>query len=292
MFDEVFSMETVAKKINDFTYTDYYYRLNLLARSVFEWSGLPNGISEKWIERYLFNEGCCVFYKDKEKGFMVAKATMVGSLNYYDEPTILKPYATNYNQADVELENNVDCVLIQNNDLKLPTYPTIRLYAYRLADITRTADINIVAQKTPILITGSDKQLLTLKNVYRQYTGNEPVIFKDKGLDANGGVNVLKTDAPVVFDKLRDEKHQIWNEVMTFLGIDNANQDKRERLVADEVQANNEQVQMSAYIMLKTRQEACELINSMFDLNVSVKLRKFNTEQIQAIEQGIKDGEE
>ena len=65
MFDEIYSMETISKKINDFTYTDYYYRLNLLARSVFEWSGLPNGISENWIERYLFNEGCCVFYKDK-----------------------------------------------------------------------------------------------------------------------------------------------------------------------------------------------------------------------------------
>ena len=169
MFNEIYSMDSIAKRINDFTYTDYYFRLNLLARSVFEWSGLPNGISEKWIERYLFNEGCCVFFKDKEKGFMVTKTTMNGALNFYDEPTGLQPYATNYDQNGIKLENNVDCVLIQNNDLKLPTYPTIRLYAYRLADITRTADININAQKTPILITGSDKKLLTLKNVYRQY---------------------------------------------------------------------------------------------------------------------------
>lgn len=292
MFDQIYTMESIAKRINDFTYTDYYFRLNLLARSVFEWSGLPNGISERWIERYLFNEGCCIFFKDKIKGYMVAKTTMVGQLNYYDEPTTLQPFATNFEHNGITLTNNVDCVLIQNNDLKLPTYPTIRLYAYRLADITRTADINIHAQKTPVLITGSDKKLLTLKNVYKQWSGNEPVIFQDKSADINGAITVLRTEAPVVFDKLRDEKHQIWNEVMTFLGINNANQDKRERLVANEVEANNEQVQMCAYLMLKSRKEACKLINEMFGLNVSVKLRQFSNEELQAIEDGIKVGED
>ena len=98
MFDKVYSMKSVAKEINDLTFTDYYMRLTLLARSVFEWSNLPNGISEKWIERYLFNEGCCLFFKDKEKGFMVTKTSMAGNLNYYDEPTKLQAIATNYNQ--------------------------------------------------------------------------------------------------------------------------------------------------------------------------------------------------
>lgn len=281
MFDEVYKIDTMTKDINDITFTDYYYRLTLLARSVFKWEGLPNGISEKWIEKYLYNNGSCVFYKDKTLGYAVAKASQVGTLNPYDEPTQIQPVMTNYPGGEIPiLDNFENCVLIWNNDLKLPTYPSIRLYAYRLAEITRTSDVNVNAQKTPVLITGSNRNMTSLKNVYRQWKGNEPVIFGDKQMD-NTPISVLKTDAPIVFDKLRLEKHEIWNECMTFLGINNANQNKKERVVADEVSANNEQMELSAYVMLKTRQEACDMINKMFGLNVSVRFRELKEIELQ-----------
>ena len=164
-----------------------------------------------------------------------------------------------------------ECVYIKNNDISYPTCTTIELFAYRLADITRTIDINIHAQKTPTLMKGSDKKLLSLKNVYRQWDGNAPVIFVDDAFDDS--FSVYKTDAPIVFPQLQVQKHALWNEVMTFLGINNANQEKRERLVAGEVDANDEQVAYSIESMLKTRQEACEMMNKLFGLNVSVELR-------------------
>lgn len=285
MFETMYKMDSMSKNILDLTFTDYYYRLSLLARSVFEWENLPNGISERWIEKFLFNNGCCVFFKDDEKGLMVAKASQVGTLNYYDEPTQIQPIATNYDGNGTILDNLENCVLIQNNDLKLPTYPTIRLYAYRLAEVTRTADVNINAQKTPVLITGSNRIMTSLKNVYKQWKGNEPVIFGDKQLD-NQPLTVLKTDAPIVFDKLRLEKHEIWNECMTFLGINNANQQKKERVTSDEVSANNEQMELSASCMLKSRKEACDLINEMFGTNINVKFRCLKDVEI---EKGILD---
>lgn len=282
---EVLSYKSKAKQINNRTYTDYYYRLMLLARSVFEWENLPNGIDEKWIERYLYHEGCCMFYYDDALGYMVAKTAYSDHLNEYDEPTELRPIYTNYRGDTIRgYKNNKECVLIRNNDIMLPTAPTIELFAMRLTDIQRSIDININAMKTPVLITGSDKQKLTLKQVFNQWNGFEPVIYGDKSLEQTS-VEALRIDAPVYFDKLQIQKHSFWNECMTFLGINNANMDKRERLVDDEVQANNEQIGLSAAVMLKSRQKACELINSLYGLNVSVKLRESVKEQIEVLEQ-------
>lgn len=273
------------KTLNNATFTEYYKKLKLLAKSVFKWNNLPNGINEKWIEDFLFSDGKCMFFKHKTLGLMVAKCSEGGTLNEYDEPTLLRPIINSYIGDCGKYENGSECVLIRNNDDSIPTARSIKLYAYRLTDITRTIDINISAQKTPILILCTDKQKATLKNVYNQYDGYERVIYGDKDIELNG-VKVLKTDAPIVFDKLQIEKNHIWNECMTFLGINNANMDKRERLVDDEVQANNEQIEMFAQLMLKAREQACVEINKIFNTNISVEFRVPKTAFMELIEGG------
>lgn len=268
------SYKSIANQLNNRTYTDYFYRLMLIARSLFKWEGLPNGINEKWIEKYLFYEGTCVFYKDPTLGFVVTKWSTEGTLNEYDEPTTIRPYATNtmeLNNGQL-LDNNENCVIICNNDDMIPTFPTIQLYSADLTNIKRTIDTNISVQKTPTVVTCTDKQKLTFKQAIKQRDENEPVIYGDKNIDINS-INVLNTSAPIVFDKLQIQKNNIWNECMTFLGINNANTDKRERLVDDEVQANNQLIKANEDVMLKAREKACELINNMFGLNISVKRR-------------------
>lgn len=267
------SYKSVANQMNARIYTDYFFRLMLISKSLFKWTGLPNGIDEKWIEKYLFTEGQCLFYKDPNLGYMVTKMTPNGNLNYYDEPTRVMPYAVNYNYDGPQLINNENCVIIRNNDDALPNLPTIQIYAYKLANIERTIDTNIVAQKMPTIVVCSDKQKLSLKNAIKQRDENEPVIYGDKSLDLNQ-IKTLKLDAPIVFDKLQIHKHSVWNECMTFLGINNSNMDKRERMITDEVAANDEQVQASEDVMLKARERACELINNMFGLNIHVERRR------------------
>lgn len=273
---KLLSYQSVAKQLNNITYTNYYYRLMLIARSLFKWNNLPNGINEKWIERYLYSEGACVFYKDPIVGFMVAKIGNTGPLNYYDEPTTIRPYATNYLYTDPsdndQLDNNVNCVIIRNNADSIPTYPMIQLYSADLTNIKRTIDTNIEAQKMPVIVTCSDKQKLSLKQAIKQKQDNEPVIYADKGLETKE-IGTLKTDAPIVFDKLQIQKTNVLNECLTFLGINNANTDKRERLVTNEVEANNEMIRINADVMLEVRKQACEEINKMFGLNISVEKR-------------------
>lgn len=269
MYDTL-NFKEMNKKLNNLTFTDYFYRLSLIALSIFKWENLPNGINERWIEKYLFDIGECMFFKDPILGFRVSKSIDKG-INIYNEPIDLEPESTGLTEPKT-YKNGINAVLIKNNDLSIPTLPTLQLYAYRLADLTRAQDVNITAQKTPILIITSDRQKLTMKNVFNQWSGNEPVIYGDKEMNIDG-VKVLKTDAPIVFDKIQIQKHQLWNEVMTFLGVNNANQDKKERLVDDEVQANNEQVKISLDVMLKARQSACTEINRIFGTNIKVSAR-------------------
>lgn len=293
MFDDsrLLGYKSFSKRLNDRVLTDYYLRLMLISRALFKWENLPNGLDEKWIERYLFNEGACMFYKDPTKGFMVAQIGETGPLNYYDEPTTIRPYATNYIYEGDTLTNNVNAVIIRNNDEMLPTAPTIQLYAYKLTNIERTIDTNILAQKIPTVVKCTDKQRLSFKNAINQRNDNEPVIYADKGMNTED-ITTLDIKAPIVFDKLQIQKHAVWNECMTYLGINNANMDKRERLVDDEVQANNEQVQASEDIFLKARQKACEEINRIFGTNISVKRRNLSKDVLERMESLEKDAKD
>lgn len=268
---ELLSAKSIAKTLNDRIYTDYYIRLMLIARSLFKWNNLPNGLDEKWIERYLFNDGSCIFYHDPELGFMVAGTGYNGQLNVYNEPTRLLPIAPHYVYTGEQLMNNKNAVIIRNNDDMVPTAPTIQLYAMKIANIDRTIDTNVIAQKMPLIIKCSNKQLATLKQVIRQRDDNEVAIFGDKNLDTDE-IKILNTEAPIVFDKLEIQKHMVYNECMTFLGVNNANMDKRERVVTDEVSANDQQVKANEDVMLKARQRACDLINDIFGAQLKDKV--------------------
>lgn len=257
----------IASCVNEETYEVYYKRLQLLAMTMFEWDGLPDSVSERFMELALFNMGKALFFYDDAYGFLCLKVAPGDMLNVYEEPTKYQAYSVNYSK----IYDADDCVLIRNNYISMPTDIVIRQYAYRLYEAERTMDVNIKAQKTPVLITGPDNLKLSLKNIWMKVTGNEPVIFTSKGFDP-AMIKTLNVTAPFVTDKVNDYKQSIWNEALAFLGIGNI-RDKQERLIVSEVTATNEQSSMNAYTMLKTRQQACDLINRKYGLNVSVRLR-------------------
>lgn len=273
---QTLSMKSFGKMLNDATFTDYFLRLKLLAKSVFKWENLPNNMDEKWIESFLFDQGQCVFYDDPKRGLMVAECVSDGELNNYQEPATVSP--TGIDIPVLTLVPGENCVLISNNDERLPTEQTLKLFAYRLAEISRAIDLNVTAQKTPVLMHTSKNKVLSIKNIYAQWNGNEPVIYGDNSFDTEA-LRVLKTDAPVVFPELQQQKIAMWNECLTFLGINNANTEKRERLITDEVEANNDHIDLSAGCMLKARQRAADEINRIFGTKICVKLRREDKEE-------------
>ena len=154
----------------------------------------------------------------------------------------------------------------------------MELFAYRLYEAEQTAMVNIKAQKTPVLLLMDEKQRLTMENIYSQYDGNKPVIFGDKNSLGENVIKAINTQAPFIADKIIDYKKEIWNEALTFLGINNIMVDKKERLITDEANSNNELINLNLQSYLAPRQEACRQFNEKFgftgtDKEISVRVR-------------------
>lgn len=270
--------------MNNRTYLQYYNRLTELAISMFEWQNLPETVDQRFLEMCLFGDGMCVFFQDEVLGYLSLQCMIGGKLNVYRIPMERKAYATNGYQRELDGTNSV---IIFNNYLHTNSMLDVEMFSKRLYNLDRAIDVNANAQKTPVLIQCDESQRLTMKNLYKQYEGNEPFIFGSKGLDANG-LKVLQTGAPYVADKLYELKAQIWNEALTYLGISNINVVKKERMITDEVTRNQGGTVASRYSRLESRRQACKQINEMFGLNIWVDYR----EDFQDIEEQQNENEE
>ena len=255
--------------MNNRTYGEYLERLTELSISMFEWKNLPDSIDERFLELTLFGDGQAVFFKDEELGFLCLQVAMNGGFNVYRVPIRRRAYAVNGYQRNLDDKNSV---IIYNNYLRTNSVNMVKIYSKRLYNLDRIIDVNANAQKTPVLLQGSEMQRLTLLNLYKEYDGNAPVIFGDKNLDING-LKCITTEAPYVADKIYTLKTQIWNEALTYLGISNLNIQKKERLVSDEVIRNQGGTIASRYSRLQARRNACEEINKMFGLEIEVDYR-------------------
>jgi len=257
--------------LNNGTYGFYLSRLMELAMSMFEWKNVPESIDTRFLELTLFSDGQAVFFKDEEMDkYLALQCIINGRLDVYRVPINRRAFAVNGYQRNL---TNKDSVIIYNNFLRTNSYQMCVLYAKKLYNLDRIIDVNANAQKTPVLITVDETQRLTALNAYKEWDGNQPVIYGDKALDPNL-LRVLKTDAPYVSDKIYQLKVQYWNEALTYLGISNLNVQKKERLVADEVVRSQGGTIASRYSRLEARREACRKINVMFGLNMDVDYRE------------------
>lgn len=257
--------------MNNATYIQYFNRLVELSVSVFEWQGLPETVDPRYLELHLFQNGSVVYFRDEVMGDLCLDCIANGQFDVYGNPISRRAYSS-YNQYQKTL-NESDSVIIWNNYLRQPSVLDVKMFAKRLYNLDRIIDVNANAQKTPVLVQGTEKQRLTLVNLYKEFDGNAPFIFGDKNLDLNS-LRAISTNAPYVADKLYQLKTQIWNEALTYLGISNLNIQKKERMITDEVQRNQGGTIASRYSRLEARREAVDKINRMFGTDISVDYRE------------------
>lgn len=253
---------------NAHSYNHYFYRLMELSVSMFEWNGLPDTVDARFLELCLFWNGHAVYFNDEVMGNLALKAALSGPFDVYRIPTQRHVISESGYTRNL---TNKDSVIIWNNYIHTNAMPDVLLFSQRLWNLDRIIDVNANAQKTPVLIQAPEEKKLTLKNTYKEWDGNQPVIFANKNFDINS-LGVLKTDAPYVADKIYDLKTSIWNEALTYLGISNV-ETKREKMIVSEVARSMGGTIASRYSRLMARRDAADAINRMFGTNISVDFR-------------------
>ena len=252
----------------------YHYQIALieLCLSLFQWENLPPTMNSRFLEITLHSRGLgTIIYDEETKSFLNTLCNIDGGLNFYNEGVNYRCYSANGKYSRIISRENL--ILVRNNILEKPTYTSLIMFAKRLTDIQMTIEQNLYNQRKPFLILCEETQRLTLQNIYSKFDRFEPVIFGDKTLNTDG-IKVLSTGADYNADKMTDLKNSVWKEVLTFLGIDNAT-DKKERVITDEINSNNECNSRFCNAMLQTRKEACREFNKKYGMNIDVRTKTY-----------------
>jgi hypothetical protein len=239
----------------------------------FDWQGLPKEVSVRNLEMALMYNALAIFYKNpRNRMFYALYGAPAGMLNLQQDPTRYLAYGNGIVQN--QYFDMDECVPIWANKMRMPDVDIIRIYASRLADLDRTIEINSKNARQNKVLAATEETQLSVENFNREAeAGNNAIVVQ-------GGLETTLADSLTVLDLGMDPRQigelsilrgRIWNELMTMLGINNANQDKKERLVAAEVSGNDDMVETIRMTNLAERKRACILMNEKYGLTVTVE---------------------
>lgn len=292
-----------AKYFTSVTYSTWFNRLYNIAISRFEWLNLPDTCNEKFIEQVLFFNGFMVGYKDTAlNSFLIMPCTNNSVLDIFGYPAKVNAYGYNgymsqnltpYTITLGEESTRADAALLYANYSRCPDLPAVLYFARKLTKIDRTIDVNINVQKTPYIISCGENQRLTVANMFKQVDNFEPAIITTKfyGLNGEKPINVMDLKPPFVADKMQTLKRQVYQEALTYLGIEANTSEKAERQVTEELTANMGETESMRQSPLASRKQFCKEFNKIYGTNIDVKFRS-DLQLSQIMENGgLTDGE-
>ena len=255
-----------------------YFRKYLFQKaiSVFKWQ-LP----EEWDKDYflytLFGLGYIAVVDTDQYG-VICQGGALGGYNLYYRPSyiiITNPLIKKTITANLDK----DCALIKLQ----PDYGSIMdlvgYYADQLAIAAESLGINMLNVKSGTVFGAESKaKAESYKKMYDTLSDGDPAVVIDKKLLDDQGkptwfpfTQHIK-ESYVVTDILSDMR-KIESMFDTDIGIPNANTDKRERLITDEVNANNVETATRCELWLETLRKGIDKANSKYGLTISVDWR-------------------
>lgn len=256
----------------------WYFQKYLLqkAMSVFKWE-LPDTWNKDYFLYVLYCTGRVAVLNTDKFGVIPQGCGLKGYDVFY-APTnavIANPLL----RGILEPRIGVQCELLKLQPNYSGIMDLVGHYAELMAQASQSVSVNLLNSKLSYVFTAKTKALAeSLKKMYDQIASGEPAVVVDaklkndngddtwKAFEQNVGANYIVTD-------LLADLRKIEAMFDTEIGIPNANTDKRERLITDEVNANNVETYSKCSMWLENLQEACQKVNRMFGLSISVDWR-------------------
>lgn len=268
------------KQLNNNQYFEIFNRITNIALSRFKWHGLPDSCRPEILEQTLFFYGKALFFFDEALGYLHTPVNLPGPQNVYYESTVREAYSFDYRA----FRGIDDSVLIKANHTMAPDYLTVWNYTPKIANCLRAIDVHTETLKRPFLIVCPEKTVSSAKTMLNKIADNEPAILGEK-IGENGEIKVLPLDTQSRLQDMWANVKNYLNQVYSSLGVKNSYTEKRERMITAEAEGEGNAIRHSLEAELDERMLACERINSMFGLNVSVEaneIEKFLEELMEA----------
>lgn len=257
------------------SYHFYYNALLHLCYSIFEFDNLP----DNWDRDYMLNQlfirgGFCVCNTKLGVLPLMASTTYY---NVYNKPT--KCLIANNVLGSFEKTIGKDCVYVNLGwefDNFISLSPVINLYAGKLANCDGAIATNLMNSRVSLLFVGNDNaEIASMKKAYEKFTEGDPAIFlKTKSTINKPDLFFNNIKNTYIVDELQDSKDDIYNEFLTYIGINNANTNKKERMNVDEVNVNNQSCSSHVFSWYYNVKKEIDRVNEMFGLDIQVRLNQ------------------
>ena len=252
---------------NFLTYQMYLRQLLTLAENVFEFEGLPEFIDVSYLNKQLLRKGSIAFFKDEVMGLLALPYNNIGTLDVYGRPKTIQVIARNGYTRTLK---QGEFVIMYDNNGRYPLLLDIYQHAERIALCKRVIDINIAQQRTPrIWLTNSDKKR-SVEDLINDIDGNVERVLAYDNLNLDD-LQAVCEPAPFVVDKIDIHLEKEWAEFFRLIGVANLVEQKRERLIQDEMTASMGGTIASRYSRFEPRKRAIEEINKKFGVDIKVK---------------------
>lgn len=273
-------------------YNNHFDYLVNLVTNLFTWKNLPESKSgqkmrSSFFERILMYGSACIS-DVTELGLIITPVTVEGLLNPWGNPVRVRlsppPFAQEFSSINKTLDSarGDKFVFVRNDNFCTGFFPLILQTTENLTVCYMSMLANINGQKFPFVFRGAKDSRLEMEIVKNKIDSYEQyIMLKDTaGFDVKDMSAVVNKEIPFVADKLYNSYIDILNNFFLRIGINNLPNAKKERMLVDEVNSNNQAVVTSGDIYLNCRKEACEEANKMFSINISVER---NTDFIESI---------
>lgn len=288
--ENYYSDKKIEKEVLELPRSLNYWLETLFEKCVrmFEWRGLPNTIPQKEIEQRLILDGYCGMVNDKKAGLIVASGGLSGVTPYCDEFKNFTYAAPECAGGMVDLGKNA--VLIENTSLRNPLLPMILRYSDLLAHAEISLKMALINNRVNNAYAVESNEIAESVNAYynKIYNGKNGSILDDSLV--SGVQNIANTRASGVVAECIEARNDILRAFFAEIGVRFA-KDKKERVVVDEVSADNQMLLLNVNDMKRQRKKSALEINKIFGKNVSVELSE-EFEIIEEAPQEKKEGEE